>query len=205
MRTMPETRDALIAVGLRLLTTQGYAATGLQQIVSEAGMPKGSFYNHFASKEAYCAAVLDRYMELLLPRLESDGRAGPLGTVRTFHEGLVRVLEIRPGTLTCMLGSFATEVNEASTSLREAMARGIERWVGAYERLFTEAQDRGQVRADIPPRQLAEIFWNQWQGALAQMRIRSSTDSLKLSLEAMLSTLLAPPSPEQSAQRKPTQ
>lgn len=195
MRGMSDTREALISVGIGLLTTQGYAATGVQQIVSAAGVPKGSFYNHFASKESYCAAVLDRYMEVLLPRLESPGgRSDPVGTVRAFHQGLLRVLDARPGTLACMLGALATEVDEASASLRDAMTSGLERWVGAYEVLFAEGQFLGQVRADIPARQLAEVFWNQWQGGLAQMRVRRSTDSLKLSLEVMLSALLAPPS-----------
>lgn len=191
---MPDTRETLLAVGLRLLITQAYAATGVQQIVSEAGVPKGSFYNHFASKEEYGAAVLDRYVALLLPPLEAPaGRADPIGAVRAFHEALIRVLDMRPGALRCMLGAFATEVDEESSALRAAMASGIERWVGAYERLFAEAQALGQIRADIPPRQLAEIFWNQWQGSLAQMRVRGSTDSLKLSLDALLATLLAPP------------
>jgi TetR/AcrR family transcriptional repressor of nem operon len=191
---MAETRDALIGTGLRLLIIQAYAATGVQQIVSEAGVPKGSFYNHFVSKEEYGAAVLDRYMDLLLPPLEAGG-ADPIGTVRAFHETLIRVLGTRPGALRCMLGAFATEVGEDSTALRTAMASGIERWVGAYERLFAQAQALGQIRADIPARQVAEVFWNQWQGGLAQMRVRGSTDSLSKSLEALLSTLLAPPSP----------
>ncbi|MFN8508004.1 MAG: TetR/AcrR family transcriptional regulator [Dehalococcoidia bacterium] len=190
---MPDTREALIAAGLRLFTTQGYAATGVQQIVGEAGVPKGSFYNHFASKEAYCAAVLDRYMDTLLARLEApDGRANPVASVRAFHERLFQVLGQRPGTLTCMLGSFATEVDESAAVLSEAMANGIERWVRAYETLFAEAQARGQVRTDIPARQLAETFWNQWQGGLAQMRLRRSTESLESSFAAMLSMLLAP-------------
>ena len=191
---MPETRETLIAVGLRLLTTQGYAATGLQQIVAEAGVPKGSFYNHFASKEAYCAAVLSRYMDVLMPRLEGvEGRGDPLVTVRRLHEGLLAVLDLRPGSLSCMLGALATEVDDSSAALRAAMAHGIERWLSAYEVLFAEGQARGQVRNDIAARQLAELFWNQWQGALAQMRVRGSTESLKASLEAMLTTLLAPP------------
>lgn len=192
-REMAETREALIAAGLRLLTTQGYAATGLQQIVAEAGVPKGSFYNYFASKEAYCAAVLDRYMDALLPRLETpSGPTDPVGTIRAFHEGLIRVLDLKPGALSCMLGSLATEVDESSAALRDAIANGIERWVSAYEVLFAGAQAKGQVRTDIPARQLAEIFWNQWQGALAQMRARRSTESLKQSLEGMLS-MMSPP------------
>lgn len=190
---MQDTRETLLSVGLRLLTKQGYAATGLQQIVSEAGVPKGSFYNYFASKEAYCAAVLNRYMDFLLQSLEAPAStADPLASVRTFHEGLIRILGLRPGSLTCMLGSFATEVDESATTLREAMAKGFERWVGAYEVLFAEAQVRGELRTDISARQLAELFWNQWQGALAQMRIRRSTDPLRACLDAMLAMFVAP-------------
>src|ERR1700722_12809226 len=58
------TRDHLIDVGLELMRRHGYGATGLQEILAAAAVPKGSFYHHFGSKEEFAAAVLERYIAL---------------------------------------------------------------------------------------------------------------------------------------------
>ncbi|MBW8724852.1 MAG: TetR/AcrR family transcriptional regulator [Inquilinus limosus] len=59
----PGTRGTLVQAGLGIMHAEGYAATGIQAIVEGAGVPKGSFYNHFASKEAFGAEVIDAYSE----------------------------------------------------------------------------------------------------------------------------------------------
>src|SRR3984957_11028955 len=58
------TRNRLIDVGLELMRRHGYGATGLQELLSAAGVPKGSFYHHFASKEEFTTAVIERYAAL---------------------------------------------------------------------------------------------------------------------------------------------
>ncbi len=62
--TSTSTRDHLVEVGLELMRKHGYGATGLQEILQAAGVPKGSFYHHFDSKEEFTAAVVERYAEL---------------------------------------------------------------------------------------------------------------------------------------------
>ena len=57
----PNTRENLIRVGVGMLHESGYAATGIKEIVDAAGVPKGSFYNHFESKEAFGKEVVDFY------------------------------------------------------------------------------------------------------------------------------------------------
>src|SRR5216683_904208 len=59
----PDTRNNLVQAGLRMIHAEGYAATGIQSIVESVDVPKGSFYNHFASKEAFGAEVMDAYFD----------------------------------------------------------------------------------------------------------------------------------------------
>ena len=76
----PDTRKNLVQVGLRMLHADGYAATGIQSIVEGADVPKGSFYNHFASKEAFGAEVLGAYFdrnEGKLHAILSNAKAAP--------------------------------------------------------------------------------------------------------------------------------
>ncbi len=55
------TRDHLLDVGVELMHRNGYKATGLTEILQAAGVPKGSFYHHFGSKEDFAAAALEKY------------------------------------------------------------------------------------------------------------------------------------------------
>src|SRR6476659_11363181 len=57
----PEVRRRLLAAGLDLVHARGFAASGVKDITDAAGVPKGSFYAYFPSKEAFAAAILDHY------------------------------------------------------------------------------------------------------------------------------------------------
>jgi len=59
--TRPDTRDHLLATGEAVIRGKGFAAVGLAEILGEAGVPKGSFYHYFKSKEAFGAEMLARY------------------------------------------------------------------------------------------------------------------------------------------------
>lgn len=81
------TRDHLLQVGLRRMRSMGYASTGVQEILDEADVPKGSFYHHFASKEAFAAEVLKLYVRGENERGEKilrDGKAAPLKRLRRY-------------------------------------------------------------------------------------------------------------------------
>lgn len=56
-----ETRDKLIEAGLQLMLAKGYTNTGIQEIVNQAGVPKGSFYHYFDSKENFALAIIDSF------------------------------------------------------------------------------------------------------------------------------------------------
>jgi TetR/AcrR family transcriptional repressor of nem operon len=59
----PNVRERLLDAGVEAFHRRGFNGCGVQEITEAAGVPKGSFYNHFASKEALGAAVLDRYWQ----------------------------------------------------------------------------------------------------------------------------------------------
>jgi len=56
------TRQNLLDTGYRLVLSKGFSALGLQEILKGSGVPKGSFYHYFASKEAFGCALLDDYV-----------------------------------------------------------------------------------------------------------------------------------------------
>src|ERR1700712_2478687 len=56
-----DARENILASGQRLMASKGYSAVGLTEILAQAGVPKGSFYHYFGSKDAFGEAVLDNY------------------------------------------------------------------------------------------------------------------------------------------------
>src|SRR5688572_13073976 len=97
-RPMPRSADPtdiperLLAAGLELFLRQGYNATGIQQITDQAGVPKGSFYNHFDSKEAFGAAIVDRYAaysQRSWQRMMRSAPAEPLAAIRHVFEQML--------------------------------------------------------------------------------------------------------------------
>jgi TetR/AcrR family transcriptional repressor of nem operon len=87
------TREHLIDVGLELMRRHGYGATGLQEILQSAGVPKGSFYHHFHSKEQFTVAVIERYVTLEAEHCREvlgNTRQAPLKRLRRYFEDLIR-------------------------------------------------------------------------------------------------------------------
>lgn len=79
-----ETRELLLRTGVELLTEQGFSATGIDQILRRVGVPKGSFYNYFKSKEAFGAELIERYRVLFPAQAgTASGQRGALATGAT--------------------------------------------------------------------------------------------------------------------------
>ncbi len=85
------TRAALIQVGMDQLSVVGYHGTGIKQILDVMKVPKGSFYNYFASKEAFVAEVVEEFGRQLLQELDESISNSQLGDryTRTGHHNCV--------------------------------------------------------------------------------------------------------------------
>ncbi len=170
---MHETKQRLIAAGLRLMLERGYNAMGMQELLSQTGVPKGSFYHHFASKEDFALQVIDAYVAKVHQLLDStleDGRLLPLQRARCFFEG-VREAYAAEGYLGCFLGALGQELSGASAVFR----RKIEKCIGAIaERLavcLEEARTRGDLPVTTDTRQMADVLVDAWEGAALRTRL----------------------------------
>src|SRR5690349_5551308 len=126
----PNVRRRLLEAGLALVHAHGFAASGIKDITDAAGVPKGSFYAYFASKEAFAAAILDHYWSdieaRILPILESEGSAQDRIT-RFFH-ALADEHEASDFLLGCLVGNLSLELGGSSEPTREELVRILDRW-----------------------------------------------------------------------------
>ena len=110
----PRVRESLLDAGERLIHERGYNGVGVKEIVDTAGVPKGSFYSYFDSKEALVVEVVQRYWDAVEARhgaLLEDEAAPPLERIRTFFAAMADDLELRQFAQGCLLGDMALELS----------------------------------------------------------------------------------------------
>jgi TetR/AcrR family transcriptional repressor of nem operon len=188
------TRDQLIDVGLELMRRHGYGATGLQEILHSAGVPKGSFYHHFGSKEEFTAAVIERYVTLEAEHCREvlgNTRQAPLRRLRRYFEDLIRTAGQSAPIQGCLIGSLSLEVAGASPLLQGCLSSSFTQWQAAVAAVLGEAVEKGDLPKSTKPDSLAGFVLNSWEGALLRSQAEKSDASLKDFLRYMFDELLA--------------
>ncbi|MCV9945097.1 TetR/AcrR family transcriptional regulator [Rhizobium sp. BT-175] len=178
----PGTRDNLVKAGLRMFHNEGYAATGVQGIAESVGVPKGSFYNHFPSKEVFGAEVLDAYFDRNEEKLRSvvcDSGIPPLARLQAYFDERIKAFETAGFVRGCLIGNISAEVADHSVLMRQHLSRHFGSWTRFFEACIAQAQDEGTVGRDLPAALLARFVLNSWEGALLRMRAEKSNEPLR--------------------------
>src|SRR5438874_9982641 len=155
------TKATLVDAGLHLMLEKGYHHTGIQEVLQAAGVPKGSFYYYFPSKEAFGLEVIAQFAAAYLARLEQylgDTTASPLTRLRRHHEELLARFERRGCRGGCLIGNLSQELADQSPRLRAQLDTVLTSWRARYAQLFREAQAVGELRADLDPEALADFY-----------------------------------------------
>lgn len=188
-----QTRAALISVGIEQISTHGYHGTGIKQILDEVNVPKGSFYNFFASKEAFVVELIQEYNRNLLLDLESFQQGPGVGLSAFeqleyfYHFGIEKYGKSEKS---CLIGSLSVEIGAQNNACRAALNKATGHWTSLLSELFELAQQDGDVRDDITSQQMAILYWSAWEGALLRMNVSGDTQQAKHTMDILLNQLL---------------
>lgn len=187
------TRERLITVGLDLFHARGYHAVGVQDLVNAAGIPKGSFYNHFSSKQALAIAALEQYAaQSPLPLLWStqDGaRAG----IRAHFEELERRFVQVDLTHGCMMGNFANELADEDERVRELLNVQFALWAECIATAIRKAEADEGVVPVMPADELAGVIISLWEGSITRSRAAGNAQPIRQFFTTVFDRLLPPP------------
>src|SRR5262245_5059478 len=188
----PNVREQLLDKGLQVLHERGFNATSVQDITEAAGVPKGSFYNHFESKEDLGAEVVLRYLESSneTQAVLRDPKRSPYARLRKYFEGLVQVAEKSEFCGGCLLGNFGAELSDRSEMIRVRVSKGFSAWSASIAGVIAEAQ--AQISKDLPASTLAAFVVNGWEGALIRARVDKSKAPLEEFVKVTFAKTLAP-------------
>jgi TetR/AcrR family transcriptional regulator, transcriptional repressor for nem operon len=171
-------RDQLISSALEVFHTRGFNGSGVQDIVDAAGVPKGSFYNHFDSKEALAVEVVRAYTALVGAYVVEAGAAqitsgpgSPLQRIRAYFEAVIEQnvsCGVRKG---CLLGNFATELAPHSEQIARAVTDALQNWSAAVAVALAQAHEAGELADNVDVDVLARYLVDSYEGAATRAKL----------------------------------
>jgi TetR/AcrR family transcriptional regulator, transcriptional repressor for nem operon len=190
---MQTTRERLIEIGLERIHKIGYAATGVKEILDLAGVPKGSFYHYFPSKEAFAREVLQRYAAKEAHRWETilgDDKLPPLKRLRKYFDELISVYGQKGAISGCLLGKMSVEVAEHSPAIQSLLRSGFDNWQQAIAAVLRLAIERGDLPRSTKADELASFLLNSYEGALVRSQAEKSDQPLETFMRFAFKVLL---------------
>ena len=169
-----DVRENIIAVGQRLIGAKGFSAVGLNEILSEAGVPKGSFYHYFGSKDAFGVALLESYFEAYLDDLDQTlaqpdlNMAQRLMTYWRIWRETQSFYECQGKCLAVKLGA---EVADMSEAMRAALNRGTAGIVSRLARAIETGVAEGSLSIEGDAPGVAQSLYQLWLGASIMVKI----------------------------------
>jgi AcrR family transcriptional regulator len=155
------TRQKIINAAVDLFGERGYAATGLGDIIDRAEMTKGAFYYHFDSKEALATAIIDDGAATLLNAYRDIGESSSPALETMIHGVLVSANLLG----TDKLARTGTELLRGMAAGSEAAHRAYGAWIDDLSATARQAQDEGDMRADVDPSVVGEFVVGAMIGA----------------------------------------
>ncbi|MFS7223205.1 TetR/AcrR family transcriptional regulator [Rahnella inusitata] len=174
-----DVRDHILATGQRIMAAKGFSAVGLNEILKDAGVPKGSFYHYFGSKEAFGADILARYFEDYLAELDSTLQLPGLNMAQR----LMKYWQVWRESQSfsdcqgkCLAVKLGAEVADLSDSMRLTLKSGTAGIIGRLAEALEKGIAEGSLTLDDEPARVAESLYQLWVGASVMVKIVRTTE-----------------------------
>ncbi|EKF64658.1 tetR family transcriptional regulator [Serratia plymuthica A30] len=175
----------------------GFTGMGLSELLATAGVPKGSFYHYFRSKEAFGEGMLQRYFEHYdaeMQRLFSDDKSDARHQLLSYYAQAISFHCRSECHNACLAVKLSAEVSDLSEPMRHALEIGTARVIGHLQDAIERGIREGSLSITMSPAATAETLYSLWLGASLRAKIRRSVAPLTSALES-IELLLRPPQP----------
>lgn len=177
-------RQHIIDVAKSLMTHKGYTAVGLMEVLTTAGVPKGSFYHYFRSKEEFGQALLEEYFQEYIGRVDIVMAAQGTGAER-----LIGYLGYWAKTQAfdhpeekCLVVKLGAEVCDLSEDMRSVLEEGTALIIQRITRCVEQGMADGSITSTQNAQTLAESLYQLWLGASLLVKVRNTTAAFETAL-----------------------
>jgi TetR/AcrR family transcriptional repressor of nem operon len=195
IRETSDVRQGILDVGQRIMAAKGYTAVGLNEILATAGVPKGSFYHYFGSKDAFGEALLESYFETYLDEIDQTLSQPGL----TMAQRLLNYFRIWQDTQSfqdcqgkCLAVKLGVEVADLSEAMRAVLKRGTS---GIIDRLASGIESglaEGSLAISGTPHEVAQNLYQLWLGASVMVKITKSVQPFETAMSTTRQLLNQP-------------
>lgn len=188
------TRADLIRAGVAALTQKGLSATGLEEILSAAGVPKGSFYHYFPSKEAFGLELIAAYAAYFAAKLDRhfhNAALSPLARLQAFFDDITAGMAHHGFLRGCLVGNLGQEMATLAPVYRQHLQAVFADWQERTAACLEAARAAGEIPPGQDCARLAAFFWIGWEGAVLRARLDGNATALTLFAQEFLRLLRA--------------
>ncbi|WP_123027346.1 TetR/AcrR family transcriptional regulator [Mycolicibacterium stellerae] len=176
----PSVKEQLVDRTRGVWLERGFEGASVHDLVTAAGVPKGSFYNHFPSKEHFAVEHVHRYVRTLQLEALRDAPGSAVDAVREHFEHQIAARQEGRMDAGCLLGTFSNSVTDSYPALRAAVRHGFEQWIEALTAVLSRACAAGEIPATSEPADLAAALVDGFEGAIARTRATGLADPLRV-------------------------
>lgn len=175
----PTTKERLVNAGADRFHELGYSACSVQDIVDKAGVPKGSFYNHFKTKEAFAVEVVANYVASTRRDILKDRGSTPLNRITQHFRHLLEGHETMPCNRGCLIVNLSAETSDSIPLLRETLDASLAAWIDLLSETIREGQSSGEIKSSLQPDKFARFLIDAYEGAVLRMKLNNANDPLE--------------------------
>ncbi len=188
MKTQPaDTRQHILGTSKAVILGKGFSAVGLSELLAAAGVPKGSFYHYFQSKERFGEALLEDYFDNYLTRLDTllspDDRPAAVRLMAFWQlwTGSQSACEFGAKCLVVKLGA---EVSDLSEPMRDVLRRGTDQIVRRLAQCLDDGMADGSLPVELNSYDTALSLYDLWLGATLMTKMRRDAHAYENAMNA---------------------
>lgn len=172
----------ILARGMKLIREQGYSKTGINEILAVCGIPKGSFYNFFASKEDFGFQAINLYsdyVEKMYLKFDNDPNLSALEKIKGFFSLSNDNFRREKCQQNCLLLALSNEVSDSNSTFASRVRESFENFKDYLSKWIEQGQKNHTIRSDSSPREMADFLYDSYHGATIRMKYQGSCAPLE--------------------------
>jgi len=187
-------RDKILSNGLQVVLERGYVGASVRDIVEAAGVPQGSFTNHFASKEAFSLEILDLYFansRLVIGDTLRNDALPPLKRLRAYIDASITTIRNHDAKNGCLVGNFAAEASDHSEVIRKRVSGIYAELREAVAYCLKAAVKAGELPKGLKISEVSDFIVTGLQGAWLVSKVERDLAFAENFKKMLFSTVLA--------------
>lgn len=182
-----DTRQQILDTAKDIILAKGFSAAGLNEILSAAGVPKGSFYHYFKSKEQFGDALLENYFDDYLQMLEhllKDDSSSNSSRLLKFFQTWLDTQSSDATTDKCLIVKLSAEVTDLSEAMRITLKNGTDSVIARLTNCVQEGIRKGEFPANLDANTVTAEIYYMWVGATLLTKVGRTRAALECAMNA---------------------